>query len=160
MKPPSKPSSSVSTRLLLAALFWDMAAVILAVRGFSALLYSVSVTTTISLTLLAVPLGILKARFVLDRTAHKAAMRIQAKEDGCAFGFFSLKSWAMILAMMGLGWLLRRMHLPVEAIGVIYLTISGALLVSSRIFWQKYRKKSPNCLDFHIKVSKDKTIQY
>lgn len=134
----SKPVSSVSTRLLLAALFWGTAAAILGARGLMALLDSTSLDTTLSLALVAAALGLLKARFVLDRTAQKAAMRIQTMKDGCAFGFFSLKSWGMILAMMALGRLLRILHMPLKIIGVIYLTIAAALLVSSRIFWQRY----------------------
>ncbi|MEZ0329299.1 MAG: hypothetical protein ABWK15_07070 [Dissulfuribacterales bacterium] len=131
----------ISTRLLSAALFWNMAAAILAIRGLTAILTSTSLPATISLGLLATILGLLKARFILDRTAHKAAMRIQTRADGCAFGFFSLKSWGMILAMMASGRLLRLLHIPFEVIGTIYCTIAVALLISSRIFWQNYREK-------------------
>lgn len=137
----TKPTSRISTRLLLAALFWDMAAAILATRGLTANFTSTSLPASISLGLLAAILGLLKARFILDRTARKAATRIQQQEDGCAFGFFSLKSWGMILAMMALGRLLRLLHIPFEVIGTIYCTIAVALLASSRIFWQKYREK-------------------
>ncbi|MDD3554040.1 MAG: hypothetical protein PHC35_05925 [Deltaproteobacteria bacterium] len=138
MNPLNKPVASVSTRLLLAALFWDTAAAILAAKGISALLDSPLSSTTLFLALLSGILGLIKARFVLNRTAQKAAFRIQAKNDGCAFGFFSLKSWGLILAMMAMGRLLRMLHMPMKVIGVIYLTIAVALAVASRILWQEY----------------------
>ncbi len=141
MKHITKPVFSVSTRLLLAALFWNTAAAILAIRGLGALLNSASSPTTLLLVLPALVMGLLKSRFILDRTAQKAAMRIRAVQNGYAFGFFSLKSWIMILFMMGLGMLLRLLHMPLKAIGVIYLTITAALLISSRILWREYKGK-------------------
>lgn len=144
MKPIIKPISKVSTRLLLAALFWNIAAAMLAAKGLNTLLTSTSFAIILLIVLLALAMGLLKSRFILDSTAQKAAMRIRTIKDGCAFGFFSLKSWAMILTMIGLGRLLCLLHIHPKAIGLIYLTIATALLVSSRIFWREYRKKLPD----------------
>ncbi len=90
--------------------------------------------------LIAVVLGVIKARFVLIRYATKAVHRIEERRHACFFGFFSVKSWIFVLVMMGGGVLLR--HSPLidmwwgrVTLSIIYIAVGTALAISDRIFW-------------------------
>jgi hypothetical protein len=90
--------------------------------------------------LVAVVLGVLKARFVLIRYATKAVHRIEGRGHACFFGFFSLKSWLFVLVMMGGGILLR--HSPLidswwgrVTLSIIYIAVGTSLAIADRIFW-------------------------
>jgi len=90
--------------------------------------------------LVAVVLGVIKARFVLIRYATKAVHRIETRGHACFFGFFSVKSWIFVLVMMGGGVLLRHSPLIDERWGrvtlsIIYIAVGTALAISDRIFW-------------------------
>jgi len=90
--------------------------------------------------LVAVVLGVIKARFVLIRYATKAVHRIETRGHACFFGFFSVKSWIFVLVMMGGGVLLRHSPLIDEwwgrvTLSIIYIAVGTALAISDRIFW-------------------------
>ncbi len=90
--------------------------------------------------LVAVVLGVLKARFVLIRYANRAVRRVEARGHACFFGFFSVKSWLFVLVMMGGGILLR--HSPLidswwgrVTLSIIYIAVGTSLAIADRIFW-------------------------
>ena len=90
--------------------------------------------------LVAVVLGVVKARFVLIRYATKAVHRIETRGRACFFGFFSMKSWLFVLVMMGGGILLRSSPLVDfwagrVTLSVIYIAVGTALAIADRIFW-------------------------
>lgn len=97
---------------------------------------------------IALALGVLKSRFLLDRVAAKAVARIRERGRGCFFGFFSLKSWALVALMMGGGILIRKLVVHPGVIGAgilgaLYLGIGTALLVADRVFWLAVFAPSP-----------------
>jgi hypothetical protein len=90
--------------------------------------------------LVAVVLGVIKARFVLIRYAKKAVRRIETRGHACFFGFFSVRSWLFVLVMMGGGIMLR--HSPLidswwgrVTLSVLYIAVGTALAIADRIFW-------------------------
>jgi hypothetical protein len=88
----------------------------------------------------AVALGLIKARFVLDRTAIRMIERIRARGDGrCIGGFQSLRSWVFVLLMVAAGRLLRGSPLPRIVAGLLYLAVGTALLLATRRLWHAWR---------------------
>lgn len=126
------PRAGVRAQLLGAAFMWTVGAGILLVRGAG---YLYDRYWHAWLLALAVVLGVLKARVLLDRIARKAVERIRTRGRACFFGFFSVKSWAFVIAMMGGGILLRSSGLPRSVLAVIYLGVGTALVLADRIFW-------------------------
>jgi len=124
------------TQLLLAQLLWTVVGCGLFVLG----LYWVVHRFGDPGLLYATPflaLGTVKAVFVLDGVAHKAIARIQRRGDGQAlWSFFSGRSWALVLAMMVTGQLLRASPLPRADLGFLYVAAGSALLISSRSIWR------------------------
>jgi hypothetical protein len=49
--------------------------------------------------------------------------------------------WAMVVGMMLGGRLLRNSSVPPLAVGVIYLAVGWALLLSSRLLWQEWNAR-------------------
>lgn len=85
-------------------------------------------------------LGVIKARFILDRVAKKAVARIRLRENSSVFGFFALKSWLLIGAMMGGGIALRTIfvhpgQIGAGILGAVYIGVGTALLLADRHFW-------------------------
>jgi len=93
------------------------------------------------IALVAVVIGIVKARFILIRYATKAVTRIRTRGHACFFGLFAWSSWVFIVVMMGGGLLLR--HSPlVDAwwgrtlLGVLYVAVGTALAIADVVFWR------------------------
>jgi hypothetical protein len=91
--------------------------------------------------LVAVVLGVLKARYVLIRYADKAVHRIGVRGHACFFGFFSVKSWLFVVVMMGGGIMLR--HSPLidpwwgrVTLSIVYIAVGTSLAIADRIFWR------------------------
>ncbi len=121
-------------QLAFAGLLWATGAAILGVRGIGWLL---PVDLAIALIAGGVVLGVLKARFVLDPVARKAAARIRERGPSApVLGFFSVRSWAVVLSMVALGHLLRLTALSRPVLGVVYVAVATALVVASRVFWR------------------------
>ena len=87
---------------------------------------------------IAVALGVIKSRYMLDRVARKAVLRIHERGRACYFGFFSWKSWMFVAVMMGGGILLRNSGLPRDFLAVIYVGVGTGLVIADRIFWQAF----------------------
>ena len=104
-----KPAASAQLHLLLAALMWTVVGALLLLFGLRWTWAGHSWYTSLLLAL-AIVAGLLKARFVLRRTAGRAIERIRTRGDGrCLGGFLSWQSWLFVLLMMGAGRLLRSM---------------------------------------------------
>ena len=85
-------------------------------------------------------LGVVKARLVLVKYAHRAVDRIIGRGRTCSFGFFSWTSWAFIAVMMGGGTLLRHSALVDTSAGrallsLVYIAVGTALLIADRVLW-------------------------
>ncbi len=138
------PRLGPRVQLFAAALVWLVGTGFLLVRGV--LFVEVPGSRVhvsywiLPVALVAVVLGVIKARFVLSRYARKAVHRIETRGHACFFGFFSVKSWLFVLLMMGGGILLR--HSPLidswwgrVTLSVIYIAVGTALAIADRIFW-------------------------
>lgn len=127
-----KPRVSARVQYALAACLWIVAAAILAFRGVEWLADS---RYAMWLFGLAAILAALKLRYVLEPTALRAVTRIAERgTEQCAGGFFSWQAWALVFAMMAGGHALRLTAISRPALGVLYMTISLALLAGSTRF--------------------------
>ena len=133
------PRAGQRVQLFSAAAMWAIGAAILLVRGVGFLhdnLY-------LALLALAVALGVIKSRYLLDRVARKAVLRIHERGRACYFGFFSWKSWLFVVVMMGGGILLRRSALPRDILAVLYVGVGTGLALADRIFWTALVSPAP-----------------
>jgi hypothetical protein len=126
--------SGERVQLVLAGGLWLLAATILGVRGIGWLL---PVAWTPLLLAAGVLVGIVKARFLLDRVARGVTRRIHDRgPDASVVGFLSVRSWLVVVVMMAGGHALRLTAAPRPALGVLYVAIATALALASRTYWQ------------------------
>ena len=136
-----KPAAAAHVQLLLAGLMWTVVGAALA--GFGARWLWQSPAWTAPWLVLAVAIGAVKARFILDRMARTIVERIRSRGDGrCIGGFMSARSWALVVVMMLAGRLLRGSDVTRALLGVLYLAVGTGLLLSSRIAWLAWRESS------------------
>jgi hypothetical protein len=137
-----KPAAPARTHLLLAACAWSAVGSVLVILGF----YWVHTAgSTPSYLVLAIALGFIKSRYILDKTARRATARIVERGDGkCIGGFFSYKSWLLVIVMALAGRFLRSGVISRLLLGFIYAAVGSALLISSRLFWQRYAGGAKN----------------
>lgn len=131
------PAAQVKTRILLAALLWTGIGLMLLTRGVLA----VSGSGREIWLAVAVLLGTIKSRLVLDRAVVKNMVRLQGLDGArCIGGVYSVKTWLLVAAMIATGRLLRASPLPVWLVGLIYATVGWALFWSSRRGWSAWRQ--------------------
>ncbi len=134
-----KPGASTRTNLLVAALMWSFIGLYLMVRG-----YLLDPALSGIFLGLALGLGTVKAFLVIGRAARKNIARIVARPDGmCIGGVYSWRMWGMVVCMMIGGRLLRNSAVPSLIVGVIYVAVGWALLLSSRLIWQEWNARKP-----------------
>ncbi len=93
----------------------------------------------VAIVVTALIAGTLKSYFILDRSARKSIERILNFKDGTCLGaVYSIKTWLLVVFMMGMGIFLRNSSLPLSLLCFIYFTIGWALLFSSRLAWKKW----------------------
>jgi hypothetical protein len=134
-----KPAAAVRAHLLLAGLMWTVVGA--ALVGFGGCwLWQLPTPAAPWLAALALAIGVFKARFVLDRAARTIVDRIRERGDGrCLGGFLSVRSWALVAAMAAGGRFLRGSHVAQGLLGVLYIAVGTALLLSSRVAWRAWR---------------------
>lgn len=131
------PRASVRTQLLAAATLWAIGSGILLVRGFGYVSDRYWHAWVLGAALI---IGVVKARYMLDKVAAKAVERIHRRGRACFFGFFSVRSWALVALMMGGGIAIRNAVVAPGVIGqgilgALYLGIGTALFLADRVFW-------------------------
>jgi len=140
-----KPGVKKRTHLLLAAILWTAVGILLLTRGAYRIVHVEDYASLIVVTALIA--GTLKSYYVLDRSARRSISRILTFDDGTCLGaVYSIKTWLLVVAMMGTGIILRHSSLPQGLLCFIYFTIGWGLLFSSRIAWKKWaaeRKNTP-----------------
>ena len=133
-----KPSASARWHLLLAALMWTVVGGLLLFFGVRWVSGQPGAHAWLIL-LVAMTVGLLKARFVLHRTAARMIERIRTRGDGrCLGGFLSLRTWGFVVVMIGAGRLLRGGSLPRTVAGFVYVAVGVALLVASYRLWRAW----------------------
>jgi hypothetical protein len=101
----------------------------------------------------ALPVGWLKARYVLVPRARSNSSRILAAGDGrCPGGVFSWSTWVLVLGLMAVGGVLRSSPLPRYWLGVLYTAIGSALLGGSAVAWRAWRDHRAT----HRRVDRDR----
>jgi len=133
-----KPAAAVHVHLMMAWLMWVVVGASL--LGFGVRwVWREPLVVTLWLVGAAATVGILKSRLVLDRAARRITDRIRQRGDGrCLGGFLSLRSWALVAAMAAGGRLLRSGPVAVTIIGLLYIAVGTALLLSARIPWRAW----------------------
>ena len=135
-----KPAVSSRTQLLLAAALWGIVGTMLLTFGTIWIFDGGDKTVSLFILLVAMGLGLLKNFLVLGRTAKKIAYRIVQRGEGrCVGGFFSLRSWALVVCMIVLGRLLRGTSVPLHLLGLLYAAVGTGLLISSRSIWLAWK---------------------
>ena len=149
---PTRVTGRDSRRIqkLLAASLWSGVGLMLCVFG---LLWMIKGFGYWAL-LLAVPLiglGFVKGRFILDKMVKKAIVRITERgPDAPWWGFYPLRTWLLVAAMMATGIVLRVVIPDVfyhfnapdiyfAYIGLVYLAVGVGLLHASRTWWAALR---------------------
>jgi len=118
---------------MLAAMLWSGIGLMLLVRGVLA----VSGSGREIWLALAVLLGSIKSRLVLDKAVLKNMDRLRALDGArCIGGVYSVKTWLLVAAMIALGRGLRASPLPVWLVGLVYVTVGWGLFWSSRQGWR------------------------
>jgi hypothetical protein len=88
---------------------------------------------------IALTIGLLKGKFVLDKTAGRIIDRVDTLEEPnpfkSVFQMFGLKIILLIGLMMTFGVGLRAAGVSYEIRGLVYLAIGAALLWSCRRYW-------------------------
>jgi hypothetical protein len=88
---------------------------------------------------IAITIGLLKGKFVLDKTAGRVIARADTLQEPnpfkSVFKMFGGKTIALIASMMGIGYGLRVAGVSYEIRGLIYLAVGTALLWSCRNYW-------------------------
>lgn len=133
-----KPAAPRSVHLLAASLTWTIVGGLLLATGVRWLVQAREDTWQWWLGA-AIVLGAAKAQLALRRTARRAIDRIRTRGDGrCLGGFFSIKTWLVVLLMIVVGRLLRTSGLPGEIAGLIYAAVGAALLLGGLAFWKAF----------------------
>lgn len=87
----------------------------------------------------ALSVGLIKGKLILDKTANRVISRVETLQEPnpfkSIFQMFGAKTIALILAMMGIGLILRWAGVSFEIRGLIYLAVGTALLWSCRRYW-------------------------
>lgn len=138
------PRVGVRVQMFSAALLWLVGTSFLLVRGVLFVEapgprfhfgYAI-----VPIALVAIALGVVKARLILIRYADRAVARIRRRGRACYFGFFAPSSWLFVVVMMGGGLLLRHSVLVDYAWGrvflaTLYIAVGTGLAIADRIFW-------------------------
>jgi hypothetical protein len=132
------PKASRRTQLLLASLLWTCIGVLLPSLGMVWLIQRYGwLGAVLALPCLAV--GFAKGRYILDRVSLRTLDRVRGRAERSFFaGFFSARSWLLVAAMMATGQILRHSALPRAWLGLVYVAVGSALLVSSRTLWRAW----------------------
>jgi hypothetical protein len=146
------PHVGIRVQLVAAALLWLVGTSILLVRG---VMYIVAPDEferfgywVLLIALVAVAIGLAKARLILIRYANKAVTRIRTRGHASFFGLFAPSSWLFIIVMMGGGVLLRHSAL-VDSwwgrtfLGILYVAVGTALAIADVVFWRAVAQPLP-----------------
>lgn len=132
------PRTSKKTRLLTAAIVWSLTGTFLMLKG---VLFPQSGNSLILAALLGMSLGIMKSRLIFDATAHNIIRHIGTKpERACLGGLFSIRNWALILAMSLFGKAIGALPLSAAVKTCIYVMAGCGLAYSSRLLWTAWRR--------------------
>jgi hypothetical protein len=135
---PRQLTASKRRRLLLAGLFWTVTGAALLTFGT---IWAIQARTTMTALILpvALGLGLAKSEWILTRVTHRIVERVRTgRADRWIGGFMPLHLWLAIALMILVGRLLRLYVLPRDMVGLIYVAVGMALLLSGRVIWARW----------------------
>jgi xanthine/uracil permease len=136
-----KPAASRRTHLLLASLLWSGVGTLLLFFGVWWMFRGHNRSAP-WLTVAALGVGVVKARFVLARAAGRIINRILTRDDGrCVGGFLSIRTWLLVVVMASAGRWLRSGPIPHVVVGFVYAAVGTALLLASRPIWRAWHRE-------------------
>jgi hypothetical protein len=128
-----EPAAKRTNLVKTAGFIWMLVGLFLIIRGLT--IISILDLYTISLSLIAVGIGYLKARFIFYKIISNNINRIKQlapeKEKVCIFAFQAIQSYLIVFLMILLGWILRISPLGTNILSFIYILIGFALSISS-----------------------------
>ena len=135
-----KPSAPINWLIAAAGFTWSAVGILLC-----RLAYGWLDTHMFRTALLSGTAGVIGAvvayHFVFSAIAHKNIDRLSLfPEKACFFAFQAWKSYFIIVVMVALGAILRHSLIPKEYLAALYLTIGGALLLSSLHYYVRLRR--------------------
>jgi hypothetical protein len=143
MKKDATPIDPSRTLKVLAAAIWYIGSIILLLKGSQLLLEAHAIMPGLPWTWLAVvlgvALGIVKARYVFNRSCRRNLRRIDALESPKLWQFYSPKFFLALALMITAGAILSRLAHGIYpfliGVGALDLALSSALLISSHVYW-------------------------
>lgn len=134
------PRALPRTRLLTAALVWAMLGIFLLAKGAWISRQESTLMLLVTLVVGAV-IGVLKSRFILDPVAGGIIVHIGGKPSrACLGGLFSVRNWALILAMIIFGRILGVLPLAAPVKSAVCIIVGSGLVFSSRLLWRTWGK--------------------
>ena len=135
-----KPEAPINWLIAAAGFTWSAVGILLC-----KLAYGWLDTLIFSRALLSGAAGMIGAvvayHFVFSAIALKNIDRISLFQNkACFFAFQAWKSYFIIVVMVALGAILRHSLIPKEYLAALYLTIGGALLLSSLHYYVRLRR--------------------
>ncbi len=132
-----KPTAPKYLLIALAGLMWSTVGVMLCSMAYC-WLKGGDWLTAFSFGLSGIILSFTAYRFGFSGIAQKNIDRIcLLPERGCIFAFQAWKSYLIIVVMITLGIILRHSPIHRSYLAIIYMTIGGALLLSSLHYYKR-----------------------
>jgi hypothetical protein len=142
-----KPAVSKYWLLMLAGLMWSAVGILLCRRAYG-WFTGIGGSGSIPLELVSLLLALTVYRFGFSKVAERNIRRLCLLTEGtCLFAFQTWKGYLIIGSMIALGYVLRHSPVPRPYLAIAYMTIGGALFLSSfryyRLLWQRVIGKDP-----------------
>lgn len=132
-----KPTVPKYVLMVLAGLMWSTVGVMLCSMAYY-WLKGVDWLTAFPFGLFGIILSLAAYRYGFSGIARKNIDRIcLLPEKGCIFAFQAWKSYLIIALMIALGIILRHSPISKQYLAIVYMTIGGALLLSSLQYYRK-----------------------
>ena len=130
-----KPAAPIYWLIAAAGFTWSTVGILLcwlAYGWLDALVFHVAVLSGAA----GIAGAVAASHFVFSAIALKNIDRLShLPEKSCFFAFQAWRSYILIVLMVSLGTALRHSPIPREYLAALYLTIGGALILSSRLYY-------------------------
>ena len=137
-----KPAMPKSILLLISGLMWSLVGLMLcqlALRWYILASFQDHLGFLLAGAILALPIH----HFGFSIIASRNISRIQLlNEKPCLFAFMAWWNYPLVLFMIGLGLTLRHTPIPKIYLGILYIGIGGALLLSSILYYNSLLHKN------------------
>jgi hypothetical protein len=132
------PAISKHYLLVIAGLMWTAVGVMLINYAYTWLTEPFT-TVTLLFGIAGATISVLAFRFQFSKLALKNIVRILGLADkACLFSFQAWKGYLIIVVMVTGGLLLRGSVIPKPWLAIVYLSIGGALLLSSFQYYAQF----------------------